>query len=65
LLDYDSLGQLVSEIRFEVRTKNLEDYKDGKIPWIRIDSPQVDIENLIGKEDVVISGTNSMICESE
>lgn len=57
ILNYDSLGQLISEIRFDVKTNNLEDYESGKIPWIRIDSPQVDIKNLIGKDEIVIHET--------
>ncbi|MEO7047667.1 MAG: hypothetical protein ABI091_20380, partial [Ferruginibacter sp.] len=32
-LNYDSLGQLISKIEFNVKTDNLEDYADGKIPW--------------------------------
>ena len=54
ILNYDSLGQLVSKIRFDVKTDNLQDYEDGKVPWIRIDSPRVDIKNLFGKDEVVI-----------
>jgi hypothetical protein len=54
ILNYDSLGVLISKIRFDVKTENLDDYKDGIIPSIRIDSPQVEIKNLIGKDEVVI-----------
>lgn len=54
ILNYDSLGVLISKIRFDVKTDNLEDYKDGIIPSIRIDSPQVEIKNLIGRDEVVI-----------
>jgi hypothetical protein len=61
ILNYDSLGQLISKIRFDVKTNNLEDYENGKIPWIRIDSPQIDIKNLIGKDEVVISETKLTI----
>lgn len=55
ILNYDSLGILISKIRFDVKTDNLEDSKDGIIPSIRIDSPQVEIKSLIGKDEVVIS----------
>lgn len=55
--DYDSLGELISIVRFDVKTNNRKDYEDGKVPWIRIDSPQVDIKNLIGKDEVVIHET--------
>ncbi len=54
ILNYDSLGVLISKIRFDVKTDNLEDYKDGIIPSIRIDSPQFEIKNLIGRDEVVI-----------
>ena len=57
ILNYDSLGQLNSKIRFDVKTDNLEDYKNEKIPWIRIDSPQIDIKNLIEKDEIVIPET--------
>jgi hypothetical protein len=55
ILDYDSLGVLISKIQFNVKTDNSEDYENGIIPSIRIDSPQIEIENLIGKDEVVIS----------
>lgn len=60
-LNYDSLGQIVEKIRFDVKTNNLNDYQDGKIPWIRIDSPQNDIKNLIGKDEIVIPQTSLTI----
>jgi hypothetical protein len=55
--NYDSLGDLISKIRFDVKTDNLQEYEHGKVPWIRVDSPQVDIANLIGKDEVVIPET--------
>ncbi len=61
ILNYDSIGELISKIRFDVRTNNLKDYEDGKVPWIRIDSPQIDIQNLIGKDEVVIPETRLTI----
>jgi len=56
-LNYDSLGQEISIIRFDIKTNNLKDYEDGKIPSIRIDSPQIDIKNLIGKDEIVVPET--------
>jgi hypothetical protein len=56
-LGYDSLGQVVSKIRFDVKTNNLIDYENGKKPSIRIDSPQIDMKNLIGKDEIVIPET--------
>lgn len=61
ILNYDSLGKIVEKIRFDVKTNNLNDYEDGKIPWIRIDSPQNDIKNLIGKDEIVIPQTSLTI----
>lgn len=54
LINYDSLGKLISTIRFDVKTDNLIDYEKGIIPNIRIDSPQIDLKNLIGKDKIVI-----------
>ena len=61
ILNYDSLGTLISKVRFDVTTINLNDYENGKIPWIRIDSPQIDIKNLIGKDEIVVPETNLTI----
>jgi len=61
ILNYDSLGALISKVRFDVTTKNLKDYENGKVPWIRIDSPQIDIKNLIGKDEIVIPETKLTI----
>jgi hypothetical protein len=61
ILNYDSLGTLISKVRFDVTTKNLKDYENGKVPWIRIDSPQIDIKNLIGKDEIVIPETKLTI----
>ncbi len=58
ILNYDSLGTLISKVRFDVTTNNLKDYKNGKIPWIRIDSPQIEIQNLIGKDEIVVPETS-------
>src|SRR4051812_38395857 len=53
-LNTDSLGTFAKKISFEVRSKNLGDFPNGKAPWIRIDSPQIDMERLIDKDLVVI-----------
>ena len=58
LLNYDSLGKLILKIRLAVKDNNLQEFKEGKIPWIRIDSPEVDIKDLIGKDEVVIPEAN-------
>lgn len=60
-LNYDSLGELISKIRFDIKTKNSKEYKNGIIPSIRIDSPQLDIKNLIEKDKIVIHETKVIV----
>ena len=58
------LSQTSSEILFEVKTTNedyLEVFEDGIVPWISIKDPQSEIENLIGKDEIVISQTNVIL----
>jgi hypothetical protein len=54
ILNYDSLGDLTFTIKFEIKTNNFKDYENGKIPWIRIDSPQLNLKDLIRKDEIVI-----------
>jgi hypothetical protein len=56
-LNYDSLGEMIAVIKFDLKTSNLKDYEDGKIPWVRIDSPQLELDSLIGKDEVVLDAT--------
>jgi len=56
-LNYDSLGERIAVIKFDLKTSNLKDYDDGKIPWVRIDSPQLELDSLIGKDEVVLEAT--------
>jgi hypothetical protein len=51
---YDSLGIFVSEISFALSTKDLSSFPDGRYPWVRIDSPQIDLSFLIDKDEIVI-----------
>src|SRR5258706_14670053 len=53
--NYDSLGELVKTISFNVRTDNKTEFEDGVIPWANIDDPKKDLPNLVGKDEVVIS----------
>ena len=55
--NYDSLGEMIAVIKFELKTSNLNDYEDGKIPWVRIDSPQLEMDSLIGKDEVVVEAS--------
>jgi len=55
--DYDSLGTLISQIDFHVRTTNLADYKNGIIPYIQIEKPKEEISKLIGRNEIVINDT--------
>jgi hypothetical protein len=60
-LNYDSLGEMTAVIKFELKTTNLKDYEDGKIPWVRIDSPQLEMDSLIGKDEVVLEASSVTI----
>ena len=53
-VDEATLGKLVSTIDFQVQTDDLENFENGRMPWIRIDSPEVDLLHLINKDEVVI-----------
>src|SRR5882724_238473 len=50
----DTLGNLISEIDFHVTTNNVKDYKDGFIPYIAIENPEKEINDLIDKNKIVI-----------
>ena len=60
-LNYDSLGELVSKIRFYIKTNKLDNNKDGIIPYIRIDSPQNDLKNLVDIDEIVIRETKATV----
>ena len=60
-LNYDSLGEMIAVITFELKTSNIKDYEDGKIPWVRIDSPQLELDSLIGKDEVVLEASTVTI----
>ena len=51
---YDNLGELVTEIDFQVKTDNLKDYQEGFIPWIGLEHPQKELSKLMKKDEVVI-----------
>ena len=54
-INHDSLGEIISRISYSIKTNDLANFEEGKIPWIRIDSPQTEIQNLIGKDEIVIN----------
>jgi hypothetical protein len=54
-INYDTLGKLISEIPFQVKTSNLADYKDGLVPYITIEHPEDEIKNLIDRNKIVIA----------
>jgi hypothetical protein len=49
----DSPGTLISNITFKVKTDNLTDFKQGYIPWVELDHP--DLKQLIDKDEIVIN----------
>jgi len=60
-INYDSLGERISRISYGIKTNDLANFEDGKIPWIRIDSPQIEIRNLIDKDETVINESKVII----
>ena len=60
-INYDSLGEIVSRISYGIKTNDRANFEDGKIPWIRIDSPQIEIRNLIDKDETVINESKVII----
>ncbi|HWW41933.1 hypothetical protein [Pedobacter sp.] len=50
----DSLGALLSVIRYEIATDNKKDFEDGIIPWASLEKPELDIPHLVDKDKVVI-----------
>lgn len=58
------LSQNSSEILFQVKTNDkdeLEIFEDGIIPWISIKNPESEINNLIGKDEIVINKSNVIL----
>jgi len=51
----DSLGTLITQINFNVKTDNLTDFKEGFIPWIELEHPDKDLTRLIDKNEIVIN----------
>lgn len=53
---YENAGQLVSEVDFTVKANDEQkkDWEDGIIPWISLENPNPEINNLVGADDVVI-----------
>lgn len=51
---YHSLGKVIKTIEFKVTTNNRKDFEDGIIPWAQIENPDLDIPNLIDKDEIVI-----------
>lgn len=54
VVNYDSLGTLISTIGFEVNADKSNDDESGKKNWIRIDSAQRDLKNLRWKDAIII-----------
>ena len=49
------LTQGATEITFEVKVDSKEGFENDIMPWISIKNPELEIENLIGKDDIVIN----------
>lgn len=53
-----------TEIYFQVKTDNADDlevFEDGIIPWISIKEPDKEIENLLGKDDIVLKCDSAVL----
>lgn len=48
------LNQTLSEITFRVKVDSKKGFKNNIMPWISIKNPEFEIENLIGKDEIVI-----------
>jgi predicted nucleotidyltransferase len=48
------LNQTVNEITFGVKVDGKEGFENDIMPWISIKNPESEIENLIGKDEIVI-----------
>jgi len=51
----DSLGTLLNEINFQVKTNNLADYEEGFIPHIELEQPKANLLSLVDKDQIVIT----------
>lgn len=52
------------EILFEVKTSDkadLEVFEDGIIPWISIQNPENSLENLIGKDEIIVESNKAIL----
>ena len=52
---YDTIGELIKTISFNVKTENKKDFEDGIIPWANIENPENDLPNLINRNEIVIA----------
>ncbi len=55
------LNQTVSEIAFGVKVDSKEGFENDIMPWISIKNPESEIENLIGKDEIVIENNIAII----
>lgn len=51
----DNLGDLLYSVEFQVKTTDLDNYKEGFIPWIGLEHPEKELPNLIDKDRIAIS----------
>lgn len=55
------LNQIVNEITFGVKVDSKEGFENDIMPWISIKNPESEIENLIGKDEIVIENNIATI----
>lgn len=55
---------VVKSIEFKIETSDeddLEIFTDGIIPWVSLDKPEDEVENLIGKDDIVLQCDSAIV----
>jgi hypothetical protein len=53
--NYSEIGELISTIEFKVKTNNLKDFEDGFIQWAVLENPEMDLANLVKKDEIVLN----------
>ncbi|SDH51341.1 hypothetical protein [Winogradskyella thalassocola] len=60
----EEVGKDVIEILFQVdvtEKDDLEYFENGIIPWVSIENPDLELNNLIGKDDIVVNSNKATL----
>ncbi len=60
IMGYDTLGQFIATIDFEVKAakEDLESFEDGIVPWISLEESEKEIQRLIKPDEIVLAYKN-------